>query len=630
MRLELGRETMSVNGSQLDSTIMSEHAGKSLRNLGIPSGNVQEFVDDLSSFLSNRVSKFMHLPVATKEQETRSQVSKPANGGDTRPNILVRAAGPGLIMGRIDLVDWATQTHERFDTPNGVNILKTSLLSLINGSMGQRGLLMRQIQTHNIGIRYVNMVIEFSVWLPSTDKQDTDSCYADCIKDSMNRLSLKEVQQYFPLFLFGSNGKDNEGIAMVSLPMAAPAAVPNDTETADITSPKDACEMLFCTTKQKKRKGVPYCGTCRKFMEETVKWYCDTHRIHPAKEKDKFVPAVRNERYGCKHPKIGTCDCKSCHSLRRFDELYPNCVAKLDEFKRRTFMFNDADAEHETEKLVLTKRGKQEQLELAKANKLAASKKIVIPGIAIPTWNPSQDILAAAGPCKSPNPFENLELSSSALSSPKILNNNGKVKEEDEFGAWTAVGRGTAQRFNNKRKLTLPQPPGTQNGYKTRRKASITGAVEIPKMQEDLISILPEYILPSPRRHNNASNTNNNSNNNNNTNNNNNNNSNNNNHTHGHTNDNTNGNNNTIHSTNNANFISDALTSPGLDLDADNLYKAMWDEDPISFTMMETMAQTSLMNTWSCVLCATWNHRGRQFCSTCGSFPFPFRRMFMD
>ena len=71
-----------------------------------------------------------------------------------------------------------------------------------------------------------------------------------------------------------------------------------------LASPKDACEMLFCTTKQKKRKGVPYCGTCRKFMEETVKWYCDTYRVHPAKEKEKFVPAVRNERYGCRHPKV--------------------------------------------------------------------------------------------------------------------------------------------------------------------------------------------------------------------------------------------------------------------------------------------------------------------------------------
>ena len=91
---------------------------------------------------------------------------------------------------------------------------------------------------------------------------------------------------------------------MIAMPMAAPAAVPEENENMTLASPKDACEMLFCTTKQKKRKGVPYCGTCRKFMEETVKWYCDTYRVHPAKEKDKFVPAVRNERYGCRHPKV--------------------------------------------------------------------------------------------------------------------------------------------------------------------------------------------------------------------------------------------------------------------------------------------------------------------------------------
>ena len=47
---------------------------------------------------------------------------------------------------------------------------------------------------------------------------------------------------------------------------------------------------------------------------------------------------------------VGNCDCKSCHSLRRFDELYPNCESKLDEFKRRTFMFNDKDVSESTSK----------------------------------------------------------------------------------------------------------------------------------------------------------------------------------------------------------------------------------------------------------------------------------------
>ena len=47
--------------------------------------------------------------------------------------------------------------------------------------------------------------------------------------------------------------------------------------------------MLLCTTRQKRRKGVPYCGTCRKFMEETVRWYCETYQRHPAAEKELFL-----------------------------------------------------------------------------------------------------------------------------------------------------------------------------------------------------------------------------------------------------------------------------------------------------------------------------------------------------
>ena len=42
-------------------------------------------------------------------------------------------------------------------------------------------------------------------------------------------------------------------LSMMSLPMAAPAAVPNQLDKIGTSSSRDACEMLFCTTKQKKR-----------------------------------------------------------------------------------------------------------------------------------------------------------------------------------------------------------------------------------------------------------------------------------------------------------------------------------------------------------------------------------------
>merc|ERR1719272_377992 len=99
----------------------------------------------------------------------------------------------------------------------------------------------------------------------------------------MNKLSSIEVQQYFPFFAFGQDNEPNKNrVSMVSLPMAAPAPVPQEMLGNDNPASKlddVMCEMMFCTTKQKKCKGVPYCGTCRKFMEETVKWYCDTYQF---------------------------------------------------------------------------------------------------------------------------------------------------------------------------------------------------------------------------------------------------------------------------------------------------------------------------------------------------------------
>jgi hypothetical protein len=177
------------------------------------------------------------------------------------------------------------------------------------------------------------------VWLPSvtSSSDEADTFYAGCVKAALGRLSTEEVRQYFPLFIFQERDEKfpQPDSMMIPMPMSAPAAVPDEEGEGEVVAPKDSCEMMLCTTKQKKRKGVstfclgeggsqcrsytggvsaagtiahrdgmqvPYCGTCRKFMEETVKWYCDTYHRHPAKEKDVFVPAVRNERCVCCHP----------------------------------------------------------------------------------------------------------------------------------------------------------------------------------------------------------------------------------------------------------------------------------------------------------------------------------------
>lgn len=52
---------------------------------------------------------------------------------------------------------------------------------------------------------------------------------------------------------------------MISLPMSAPAAVPDEEGEGEVVAPTDTCEMMLCTTKQKKRKGVrgPESLTCQ-------------------------------------------------------------------------------------------------------------------------------------------------------------------------------------------------------------------------------------------------------------------------------------------------------------------------------------------------------------------------------
>lgn len=74
----------------------------------------------------------------------------------------VRATS-GLVTGRIKLNAWATNQKERIDSMAGISILKNCVLCLLNGALGQRGLLMQRIQIHNIAIRCTGMTVDFSV-----------------------------------------------------------------------------------------------------------------------------------------------------------------------------------------------------------------------------------------------------------------------------------------------------------------------------------------------------------------------------------------------------------------------------------------------------------------------------------
>ena len=161
-------------------------------------------------------------------------------------------------------------------------------------------------------------------------------------------INLSNISKYLQARNTSSSSSNAVRTApFATMPLSAPAPVPRSAALpGDTIAAKDACEMMLCSTKQRKRKGVPYCGTCRKFMEETVKWYYDLFKTHPAKEKDKFVEAVRGQRYNCKQDRTEgmPCGCKACHSLRRFQEMYPKCKANLHEFKRRSYLFVEPTA----------------------------------------------------------------------------------------------------------------------------------------------------------------------------------------------------------------------------------------------------------------------------------------------
>ena len=118
-------------------------------------------------------------------------------------------------------------------------------------------------------------------------------------------------------------------------------------ETASDRSPPPAgaepqarvCGMRHCTTHGKRRRGVPYCGTCRKFIEETVRWYIDHFGHHPATNLDNFLRQVSSVRLGCgqRSTKGTKCSCKMCRSYVRFNELMIVCKDHLNVFLRFKF-----------------------------------------------------------------------------------------------------------------------------------------------------------------------------------------------------------------------------------------------------------------------------------------------------
>lgn len=194
-----------------------------------------------------------------------------------------------------------------------------------------------------------------------------------------------------------------------------------------------------------------------------------------------------------------------------------------------------------------------------------------------------------AGGLGTPNPFINLGIS------PK-----DKVKPSDIFGDnFGQLPAQTLQQHNRKRKM---QPP--QSGYTSRRPAQqkTAGAkrgsqpqnqakVESRQRQrqrqepvdDSLDGLLPTYILPTPSpgaaRETAYS---------------------------------------ARESAGPSFSTTEEMASPMFEMDADALYRAMYMEDPDTFSALETMTNSApTMNTWLCTTCAVWNHRTRQHCNTC-------------
>mmetsp|Transcript_34796 Transcript_34796/g.104864 ORF Transcript_34796/g.104864 Transcript_34796/m.104864 type:complete len:569 (-) Transcript_34796:72-1778(-) len=561
---------------------------------------VTEYVHNLAKVLTNRAGHFMGFKSSHEiPGELNGDVAAAAAAvPDVVEQSVIAAvrATSGLVTGRIKLNAWATNQKERLDTMAGISILKNCVLCLLNGALGQRGLLMQRIQIYNIAVRCTGMTVDFSVWLPSvkSHSDEPDRMYALCIKDALSRLSTEEVRQYFPLFIFQSTDDTPEGDSMVSMPMSAPAPVPHEEGEGEVVAPKDSCEMMLCTTKQKKRKGVPYCGTCRKFMEETVKWYCDVYGRHPAKEKDLFVPAVRNDRYQCKHPNTTGCDCKACHSLRRFEEMYPKCEAKLDEFKRRTFMFESKGAEKpnrgsgtsavdaadgggprsaaKSRGSRASGRGEPKAHGSGGRGKVRDSFEAGAAQVAVSARSQQAEIAkldygtAAAAAAAAAGALPKTPVPAFAARAPGQQHDDGYGVPAMGYGAPAAVGGGPRARKRKNSLNLLPMPVST--------KARVNG----PQGYDEVMSsLLPNYIFQIPPTS-------------------------------------------PIKDLGKMPAISpSALNAGALDLETDSLYKELCLEDPLTFSALENMASTAPLNTWLCAVCASWNHPSRGDCSRCAS-----------
>eukprot|EP00038_Savillea_parva_P006808 m.166005 g.166005 ORF g.166005 m.166005 type:complete len:584 (+) comp12635_c0_seq1:336-2087(+) len=577
--------------------------------------SVPDFVHNLHKVLSYRASLFMG---GKCPRDKLVDVSAVVAAGPEPVTVItsVRATS-GLVTGRIKLNAWATTQQEKLDTTAGVSILKNCVLCLLNGALGQRGLLMQRIQIYNIAVRCTGMTVDFSVWLPSvkSSTDEADAFYAGCVKEALARLSTEEVRQYFPLFIFKSQDeRAPEPDSMVSMPMSAPAAVPHEEGEGEVVQPTDSCEMMLCTTKQKKRKGVPYCGTCRKFMEETVKWYCDIYHRHPAKEKDLFVPAVRNERYQCKHPDTPSCDCKACHSLRRFEEMYPKCEAKLDEFKRRTFMFEDREkgsdkASTRTHSSSSDRPAPKQSRGSRLTNRHSSTERGgngTASGGGGSSRSRRSDEHDTKGAAAHRNSFDHDDVNSGRGGGNSTdVDFDARFRRDTTSG--TEGGRGgtssvagfsppvgsdmyprTPERYRGQ-----SDGGGSANGSARKRKHSLNLLPMPPvnkvrhggqqQYDEVMSSLLPNYIFNIPP---------------------------------------------TSPSKDHSGMMMGRMPMPmspsgldaeALDLETDSLYKELCLEDPLTFSALENMATTAPLNTWLCSVCASWNHPSRAMCTRCAS-----------
>eukprot|EP00041_Stephanoeca_diplocostata_P036420 m.1331008 g.1331008 ORF g.1331008 m.1331008 type:complete len:366 (+) comp24862_c0_seq27:152-1249(+) len=310
--------------------------------------------------------------------------------------------------------------------------------------------------------------------------------------------------------------------------------------------------------------------------------YCDTYHRHPAKEKDRFVPAVRNERYACKNPKQGSCDCKACHSLRRFEEMYPKCEGKLDEFKRRTYMFEDSNMEKPNRSANFqstnvaggggTESGDQ-HTRGARGHDDAGPKVTYSSGMKeafyVEPPSPSgaySSVYGNAAAPKTPQPSFNSHTKESASSEGGGAARRSYRSQHDLSDVASDNGAADTGSEGNVRKRKSTEHYDAAHAAHTAKQGRQGG------YHDDVISsLLPSYMFNAPLPPNSRQG---------------------------------------LLSTTKADTSS-------LDLEGDSLYKDMFLEDPLSFSALENMAQTAPLHTWKCALCASWNHPGNVACARC-------------